>query len=61
MKKENFDDIEALFSQDIELPEGLSKENIIHALESMQLSLTIRGEALTLEQFAKLSNLLKKE
>ena len=40
---------------------GLSKENIIHALESMQLSLTIRGEALTLEQFAKLSNLLKKE
>lgn len=34
MKKENFDDIEALFSQDIELPEGLSKENIVRKLRN---------------------------
>lgn len=39
----------------------LSKEEIAAALEKMQLSATIRGEALTLEQFAQLSNLLKKK
>lgn len=39
---------------------GLSKEKIQSVLEEMQLPLTIRGEALTLEQFAQLSNLLKK-
>ncbi len=36
----------------------LSKEQIGEGLEKMQLSPTIRGEALTLEQFARLSNLL---
>lgn len=39
---------------------GLSKEKIQTVLEEMQLPLTIRGEALTLAQFAQLSNLLKK-
>ena len=38
---------------------GLSKETIQSVLEEMGLSLTIRGEALTLEQFAQLSSLLK--
>jgi len=38
---------------------GLSKEKILEALEEMNLSTTIRGEALTLEQFAQLSNLLQ--
>ena len=37
---------------------NVTKETIIKALEQMNLSLTIRGEALTLEQFAQLSNLL---
>ncbi|MBR6643089.1 MAG: 16S rRNA (adenine(1518)-N(6)/adenine(1519)-N(6))-dimethyltransferase RsmA [Lachnospiraceae bacterium] len=37
-----------------------SKEEIQAALEQMGLSATIRGEALTLEQFAELSNLLTK-
>lgn len=36
----------------------ISKEQITEALEKMGLSPTIRGEALTLEQFAQLSNLL---
>lgn len=36
----------------------LSKEQIGETLEKMQLSPTVRGEALTLEQFARLSNLL---
>ena len=36
----------------------LSKEKIMEALEAMQLPATVRGEALTLEQFAQLSNLL---
>ncbi len=36
----------------------LSKEAVQEALEEMELSLTVRGEALTLEQFAQLSNLL---
>ena len=37
---------------------GLSKEKVGEALEKMGLSPTIRGEALTLSQFAKLSDLL---
>lgn len=36
----------------------INKEQILTALEQMGLSATIRGEALTLEQFAQLSNLL---
>ena len=39
---------------------NLSKEEVQAALEEMGLSATIRGEALTLEQFAALSNLLAK-
>lgn len=38
---------------------GLSKDAILSALEEMDLPATIRGEALTLEQFAQLSNILK--
>ncbi|MBO4987962.1 MAG: 16S rRNA (adenine(1518)-N(6)/adenine(1519)-N(6))-dimethyltransferase RsmA [Lachnospiraceae bacterium] len=38
---------------------GLSKEKILDALEEMNLPATIRGEALTLEQFAQLSNILE--
>ena len=38
---------------------GIAKEKIQSVLEEMGLPLTIRGEALTLEQFAQLSNLLK--
>ena len=38
---------------------GLSKEAILAALEEMKLPATIRGEALTLGQFAELSNKLK--
>lgn len=37
----------------------LSREKVTEALEKMGLSATIRGEALTLEQFARLSDLLK--
>lgn len=37
---------------------GLSKEAVAGALEKLELSPTIRGEALTLEQFAQLSDLL---
>ena len=42
--------------------EGISvtKEQVQDALEAMGLSLTIRGEALTLEQFAELADVLKK-
>ena len=36
----------------------VSKEQVLAALEQMGLSATIRGEVLTLEQFAELSNLL---
>lgn len=36
----------------------VDKEQIATVLEKMQLSPTVRGEALTLEQFAQLSNLL---
>ena len=38
---------------------GLSKEKVVEALEQLGWSPTIRGEALTLEQFAELSNTLK--
>ena len=37
---------------------SVTKEQVVEALEKMELSPTIRGEALTLEQFARLSNLL---
>ena len=37
---------------------NFSKEQVIEALEKMGVSPTIRGEALTLQQFAQLSNLL---
>lgn len=36
----------------------IPKERVVQVLEEMKLSPTIRGEALTLEQFAALSNLL---
>ena len=37
---------------------NLSKEQVVEALDTMGLSQTIRGEALSLEQFAQLANLL---
>ena len=37
---------------------NLSKEKITQALQEMGLPATVRGEALTLEQFAQLSNIL---
>ena len=37
---------------------GVTKEDILEVLEEMGLSATIRGEALTLEQFAEFSNKL---
>ena len=37
---------------------SVSKEEILRALSEMGISETVRGEALTLEEFAKLSNLL---
>lgn len=37
----------------------LTRDQVTEVLESMGLSVTIRGEALTLEQFAELSNRLK--
>lgn len=37
---------------------NISKERVAQVLEEMQLSPTIRGEALTLEQFAELANRL---
>lgn len=37
---------------------GVTKENVLEALEKMSLPATIRGEALTLSQFAMLSDLL---
>ncbi len=40
---------------------GLERETVNRALEKMELSLTVRGEALTLEQFAILSNILGKK
>ena len=38
---------------------GVTKEKLIEVLEKMGLPATIRGEALTLEQFGELSNLLR--
>lgn len=38
---------------------GLSKEQVLEALDKMGVSAQIRGEALTLEQFGQLSDLLK--
>ena len=38
---------------------SVTKEQVAEALEKMELSATIRGEALSLEQFAQLSNILK--
>lgn len=38
----------------------VSKENIVKAIQELGVSESIRGEALTLEQFAKLSNLMGK-
>ena len=38
-----------------------TKEQVVKALEKLSLSPTVRGEALTLEQFAKLSDLLSEE
>ncbi len=40
---------------------SISKEQVGNALEEMGLSLTIRGETFTLEQFATLTNLLDKK
>ena len=37
---------------------SLSKEQVVNALDAMGLSQTIRGEALSLEQFAELANYL---
>ena len=37
---------------------GVTKETVLAALEKMNLSPTIRGEALSLEEFARLSDLL---
>ena len=69
-EKMMFDIIRASFNQRRKtLVNGLSnagglnitKEQVVSALEKMELSPTIRGEALTLEQFAQLSDLLAKE
>lgn len=38
----------------------VSKENIVKSLEELGVSANIRGEALTLEQFAELSNIMRK-
>ena len=38
---------------------SVTKDQVTEALEKMELSPTIRGEALSLEQFAQLSNILK--
>lgn len=38
----------------------VSKEDIVKSLEELGVSATIRGEALTLEQFAELSNIMRK-
>lgn len=39
----------------------VTKEQVVQVLEEMNLPATIRGEALTLEQFAQLANLLEKK
>ncbi|MGN0292025.1 MAG: rRNA adenine N-6-methyltransferase family protein, partial [Lachnospiraceae bacterium] len=38
----------------------VSKENILKSLEELGVGANIRGETLTLEQFAKLSNIMRK-
>ena len=38
---------------------SITKEQVVEALEKLELSPTVRGEALTLEQFAALSDILK--
>ena len=40
---------------------GIKKEDVLNALESMNLSPTIRGEALTLEQFGSLADIFYNE
>ena len=40
---------------------GVTKEAVLNAIKEMDLSETIRGEALTLEQFALLADTLKKQ
>ena len=37
---------------------NVTKEDLANALESMRLPKTVRGEALTLEQFVELANKL---
>lgn len=39
---------------------NISKESIQQAIEEMKLSSSVRGETLTLEEFARLSNIIKK-
>ena len=41
------------------LPLNLNKEKVLAALEAMKLPATIRGEALTLAQFAELADFAK--
>ena len=48
----------SMFGQEVLEELGITKEKLIEALEECNLSPTVRGEALTLEQFAKLSNIL---
>ena len=36
-KKENFEDMKELFSEDITLPESLSKENIVQKIKDLSL------------------------
>ena len=38
----------------------LTKERVLEALEKMELSPTVRGEALTLVQFAQISDEIKR-
>lgn len=42
-KKENFDDMKALFSEDINLPESLSKENIVQKIKDSSLTPQKKG------------------
>ena len=39
---------------------GLTKEEILSAIDKLNLSPQVRGEALTLNEFAALSNILSK-
>ncbi|MCR5654533.1 MAG: 16S rRNA (adenine(1518)-N(6)/adenine(1519)-N(6))-dimethyltransferase RsmA [Lachnospiraceae bacterium] len=51
--------VNALFNAGLAQLQGLSKERLGEFLEEMGKPLTIRGEALSLEEFAKLSDLIK--